>query len=150
MFWFTHPPIFSRLTQRGAQLWDLRTTRVVTQLLGHAKSVRALVWITDGMLASAGEDKTIRIWALGKPQELRSLKRHTDMIFSLAVNINRAILASGAWDQTVILWALESLKFAPIRTIQLSANCQSLAFHPNQPSLLAIGLGNGEISVSSI
>jgi hypothetical protein len=61
----------------------------------------------DGsILASAGEDKTVRLWSLPEGKLLATLTTHSKGVFALAVTADGAMLASAGADRTVALWSL--------------------------------------------
>jgi WD40 repeat protein len=45
-------------------LWDARSGKRLLTLAGHQRSVNALQWVDEGVLASAGDDGVIKVWHL--------------------------------------------------------------------------------------
>ncbi|MFM9055460.1 MAG: WD40 repeat domain-containing protein [Bacteroidota bacterium] len=53
---------------KTAKVWDAKTVQVLQRLegndgKGHVHSVNALLWLPDGGLATAGDDRVVRIWS---------------------------------------------------------------------------------------
>ncbi|KNC52382.1 ribosome assembly protein 4 [Thecamonas trahens ATCC 50062] len=96
----------SRLWAAGAgaaiYLWDVETGELLTKMMGHSRTVFALVVSEDdGAVFSGSLDKTIRKWRLGGEAVAR-LRRHHKSIQKLCVH--RGILFSGSYDHTIISW----------------------------------------------
>ncbi|BFZ57150.1 Elongator subunit elp2, partial [Savitreella phatthalungensis] len=71
---------------------------------GHEDWVRDVAWSEDGLLASASQDRTARLWRVieGKAQFEALLIAHEDWIMSCRFQGNR-LLTAGA-DSAVVLW----------------------------------------------
>ncbi|MEQ9624125.1 WD40 domain-containing protein [Coleofasciculus chthonoplastes] len=69
---------------------------------GNSETVKSLL-INELMIASASEDKTIKLWQ-GDGSLLKTLRGHSSAVFSVAFSQNGQLLASGSGDKTVKLW----------------------------------------------
>lgn len=76
----------------------------VTWLEGHAAAVKTVLFLGDGLAASAGDDFAVEIWDLGLGQHIHRLEGHKGQINGLAVSPDGATLASASWDGTIRLW----------------------------------------------
>jgi WD40 repeat protein len=77
------------------------------QLTGHVGSVTAIAFSPDGqLLASGGEDRSIRLWDTQTWNCLQILPGHAWQVSSLAFISNGAVLLSGSWDKTVKFWQI--------------------------------------------
>ena len=74
-------------------------------LTGHAGTVNGVAWSKSGeILASCGDDKTIRLW---QGEEVKVLRGHANPVYAVRWSVND-VLASSSFDNTVRLWDPQS------------------------------------------
>jgi WD40 repeat protein len=109
------------------RLWDPATSRTINTLSGHRGPVRSLafaqlpisqlIWSRGrGLLASGGDDGTVRLWHLATGKEISTLSRHSEPVRALAfgqLTELSFILASGSDDGVVRLWELRRFPRSP-------------------------------------
>ncbi|NJO39384.1 MAG: protein kinase [Cyanobacteria bacterium CRU_2_1] len=123
-------------TPKSSLRWECSAT-----LIGHHglfASVNVVMIAPDhSTLASASDDKTIRIWDIQTQKESFTLKGHAQFVKTIAFYPqNQTILASGSSDRTIKLWDLQERR-----------EIQTLAGHTHHVNALAFSL-NGQILAS--
>lgn len=90
------------LNNKDAELTDL--------MKGHTNRLRSLAFDPSGkMLASAGDDTTIRLWDVETRKQIGdAMAGHTDTVFTVAFSPDGNRLVSGGGDTTVRLWDIKS------------------------------------------
>nr|WP_322710334.1 serine/threonine-protein kinase [Nostoc sp. ChiSLP03a]MDZ8211424.1 serine/threonine-protein kinase [Nostoc sp. ChiSLP03a] len=122
-------PVAPSVQQRCAPLW--RCLHTLTEHSGALSSVNALAISPDGhTLASASDDKNIKLWDLNTKKVLASLSGHSQAVKSVIFSPNGQILATASDDKTIKLWQFDTLK--EICTLWGHAHAvKSVAFSPD-------------------
>jgi len=103
---------------------------------GHTSIIRALLFLPTGdpatyLVASASDDRTVRIWSLTGQLQLRyTLLGHTNVVLSLSVSPDGRQLASAGADKQIVLWDVESGQALHSQQAYRTA-LQCLAFSPD-------------------
>jgi len=91
------------------KVWDLASTKLLTNLIGHTGYISSITVSPDGSLcASGGKDGTAMLWDLNKGEHLYSLNAG-NAIHSLSFSPTRYWLCA-ATDDCIKIWNLETKK----------------------------------------
>ncbi len=70
----------------------------------HNDAIKCLLLLKDGnTLASASQDKTIKLWNIKTGKLIKTLEGHTDCVNSLALLANGQMISASA-DKSLIIW----------------------------------------------
>ena len=127
------------------KVWDPITYREIDTLQPGADAVEfpepilAVAYSpTGGLVASAHEDKSVRIRDAATGAVVRTLNGHEDVVSQIAWSRDGKMIATASYDKTVKLWNAADGK--PIRTLTGHTNWVfSVAFSPDGKQLASSG-----------
>ncbi len=85
--------------------YSVKSVGLFKTLSGHTGTVFSVALQNNGSLcASAGGDRTIKLWSTNDGQPVRSINAHTGQVYSIAFSPDGNSLVSGSFDRTVKIW----------------------------------------------
>lgn len=129
---------------RMVKLWNVHTGECVQTFQGHRDWLYTVTFIPrDGQvespeqsnygLASAGADRTLKLWDVQSGKCLRTLQGHTDWVYAIAAHPTGKFLASASYDRTARIWDIQTGECIHILTH--NAPLWSISFHPEGHTL---------------
>jgi WD40 repeat protein len=84
--------------------WETATGRDLSASSVHRGGVTAVVYLDAATVASAGRDRSVRVWKADSGQEIRRFDTHGRPITVLAASPDGTFLAGGGIGGVVVLW----------------------------------------------
>jgi WD40 repeat protein len=99
------------------------------RLVGHDSAVNSACFSPDGKtVATASNDRTVRLWNATTGQEIIALYGHENWVRSVGFSADGARVVTAAWDSTARLWDLATRQeLASLRGHDGWVNCASFS-----------------------
>ena len=139
--------IVSASKDKTVKLWT--GGKCVASIRGGEKDINELaVSPNDALVATAGADKTCRLYAAKDLGAVAVLKGHRRGVFSAAFSAVDKVIATGAGDETVRVWSLSD--YTCVRTLQGHAGAVLRVCFAGGGSQIVTGGSDGMVKVWTV
>lgn len=94
---------------KTAKLWDAASDVETAKLATHTDAVWTIAISSNGVVATAGADRKIKLWNL-EGAEQATLEGHKDWVSSVAFSMDGSMLASASHDKSLRVWSVPARK----------------------------------------
>ncbi len=124
----------------GVHVWDWRIgEEVAAGSAGHRGGIDQIATAPGGLIATASDDHTVRLWDAATGTERRRLP-HGHWVRAIAVSPNGQFLASSSLDNSVRLWDISSgNEFYKLPGHGLNGSRRTVGFMPDGQRFLSYG-----------
>jgi WD40 repeat protein len=122
------------------KIWELEgdNSSPIKEIKDQGGWVRAVVFLSDRQIITAGQDKNIKIIDIASGKVVKTLSGHTNLINSLAISPSNDLLVSGSYDNTVNIWQISTGKL--LRSLKGHTDkIWSVAISPNGNEIVSAG-----------
>jgi WD40 repeat protein len=93
---------------KGIAIWNLRGSKRERVLEGHERAVTVLAFTPSDELLSGDAGGGLKLWSWPRGKLLLELDEHVGPVFTLGSSADGTLLASGAKDESICVWARET------------------------------------------
>ncbi|MGH1396715.1 MAG: protein kinase domain-containing protein [Trichormus sp.] len=139
------------------QKTTLREVALLKTLPGHENTVSSVAVSPDGkIIASSGDDRTIKLWNIATGQQVATLTGHSRKVNIVAISPDGQTLVSGSDDNTIKIWNLKTCQVMhtltghsdAIHALAISANNKTLVSGSDDKTVKVWNITNGRLITS--